>query len=235
MKERDVTIVNIQLALFFDPVFARPDLAMDVIRKDTGVFDGAPVVMPVPEGSAFDSAHSVLLSSTDRCSLSISRQRLDFYFGGKGLETLEDNVGKFLEISEKIISTFQQQKYANITRIGYIVRYFVKDSGKGSVLAPLVNPPMLETRGKPLEVFLRVVNRISMGDVELNNNVSLEGATVGVREGEDAGNHEGFMIVRDYNTIPEQKINLSKILFRKLVDTANKNQDIKELLKLIYA
>lgn len=166
------------------------------VRSATGdLFDGEPLVLPLPSDAPLEIPRIVLKSKQERYSCNVSGVRLDLFYREKDPSQkwtgLRDEYLQHLSaISQTVVKTLR----ADITRLGSVAEFEV----------PISESPSLTMRKAYLKVGilpgecqiqLGVLHRQSWETIEINRWVRLTG-----KEGESA-----LRVVVDINTIPEKK------------------------------
>ena len=192
----DMTVINIQLALFFQEPINRPDkLISSINEKLDNLFDSAPIIFPYAEAPIEFPA--VQLSSVDKeYNCTISKSRIDFIFNPKSGITDFSNIQDEINKKEKrfIEAVFNSPDITNLNRIGHVIRYFVEDESPSETLKNFYIKKELDNLE---ELTIRYNQRISVMDYPVNNVTQL------ITGKKRIGNADvkGFIIEQDINNI----------------------------------
>ncbi len=240
-----IKFVNFQFAFFFDESI-RPDLFLsDLIKeKELGdVFDQTPVTIPIPDEPQFDITPIVQFNSQNNLhGLNISRKRADYF----AYSSDRVNNFSFDEIKLNLIKNvlrildFFKKNNVSINRIGFITNFFSEEE-------PINLNNALEKRfraiylGTPRSVNLDYIARhnflINDFDVFINNRILIKKGDVEFFKNNNSEIKNGFLIVRDFNTVPEKnsfyKDKFSNLIvenyINKCIEIFN-NQELEEYL-----
>ena len=195
MKE---SIVNLQLALFYQQPEFRPDTKMNQVNMDMGnLFDAMPQVMSLPAEVPHDIPRVQMKSGNNKYNCNMAPARIDFILNGNNQseEAWPEIVQDFkAKIALFIKSTLTHSK---IIRFGVIGKFFMSDKTPSLTISRKHLKTDLQSAE---EINLRFNKSSSMHGMKLNNITSINTAfsdTFGVTE-------KGIFIELDTNNIPTQ-------------------------------
>ena len=166
------------------------------VRSAAGaLFDGDPLVLPLPSDAPSEIPRIVVKSKDARYSCNVSGARVDFFYrekepSQKWIDLRDEYHRHLLAISQTVVETLR----TSITRLGSIVEFYVPIGVSPSVA---MRQAYLKEGILPGEsqIQLGVLHRQSWETIEINRWIRLTG-----KEGESA-----LRVVVDINTIPEKK------------------------------
>lgn len=192
----DFLVRSFQVALFGLVDIRNPLGVGNQVRSAAGaLFDGDPLVLPLPSDAPPEIPRIVLKSKDERYSCNVSGVRLDFFYrekepARKWVDLRDEYLQHLSAISQTVVATLR----TGITRLGSVAEFHV----------PIGSSPSLAMRRAYLkegilpgehEIQLGILHRQSWETIEINRWVRLRG-----KEGESA-----LRVVVDINTIPEKK------------------------------
>lgn len=192
----DFLLRSFQAAIFGAVDIRDPlEVARQVRSATSDLFDGEPLVLPLPSDAPSEIPRIVLKSKDERYSCNVSGVRLDlFYREKKPSLKWVDLCDEYLQYLSPILHTLVETLRATITRLGSVAEFEV----------PIEGSPSLTIRKAYLregilpgehEIQLGVLYRGSWETIEINRWLRLRG-----KEGESA-----LRVAVDINTIPEKK------------------------------
>lgn len=118
----------IQLVLYSPGIIIIDKLkAANAINDNlSGLFDGDPVIVPLPEDAPSEIPRITLSSKDERYKLSIARSRLDFVFKYK---EYEEKNPLFIDLFDKFLIIFQYFKenfYTQVTRCAIVTDWIIE-------------------------------------------------------------------------------------------------------------
>lgn len=239
MNEKDFTIINMQLAVFFEKTLDNPEgLHLKLNEKLGNIFDQAPMVISIPKDNPELSMVPVVqMNSSDNYACNIAYARADFIKSGKGVQALDDMSNDFVDKSSGFVNIFLENN-SRINRIGVITRYFVRSDSPDDKISKLLNKDFISLQcGSVVETHITNATRIVEDDGdEINVLLSLNRMSKNIfGVGSDLN---GFEIMFDINTAPEkmsyyvEKINgeFVKSFIENNIERGNPN----DIINLIY-
>lgn len=229
------TLINIQFGYIFEETEKRPDqLATEINRIFQTTFDAVPLILPVPEETAFDDFPIAQLKSTNGIyNCNVSRSRIDLLIKGNGIETFKTVYDATADIRTKIIKTISEKKRAK--RLAFIVRYFIQDDSKGQIITKLMTEDIKKLIiGDSFESVINYVSRLNFEGSKINNYLLVEPNEAKIVGTDKIQN--GVQITRDFNTVIGTQYNetLGYALFQKLIDLGIENLHLDEIKKLLW-
>ena len=214
-------VLNAQLALFFDQPLDRPDQLITPFNDALGkVFDQVPMVVPVPKEPQLLTIPVVQMASTNGIfSCNIARSRVDLFMAGNGPQKFSDIKDSLVSKSEAYYNFFNSA--TQISRIGFVVRFFFPSDVPGEAISHLFNKDFIKIfeDGKVNDNYARYISRIKINDLDVNDFTSAERAiaTIGSKQ------LQGILITRDFNTIPEKnyKSTLNATVIKNFINGAS--------------
>lgn len=192
----DFLLRSFQAAIFGAVDIRDPlEVAHHVRSATSDLFDGEPLVLPLPSDAPSEIPRIVLKSKDERYSCNVSGVRLDLFYREKNptrkwIDLRNEYFQHLLAISHTLVKTLR----ATVTRLGSVADFEV----------PIDTSPSLTLRRAYLkegilpgehEIELGILHRQSWETIEINRWVRLRG-----KEGESR-----LRVVVDINTIPEKK------------------------------
>jgi len=196
MKE---SIVNLQLALFYQQPEFRPDTNMNQLNMDMGnLFDAMPQIMSMPAEVPHDIPRVQMKSSNNKYNCNMAPARIDFILNGNDQnedvwpEIVQDFSAK---IALFLKSTMSRSK---IIRFGVIGKFFMPDKTPSHTISRKYLKTDLQSAE---EINLRFNKSSSMHGMKLNNITSINTAF-----SDSSGSTEkGIFIELDSNNIPSKE------------------------------
>lgn len=196
MKE---SIVNLQLALFYQQPEFRPDTKMNQVNMDMGnLFDAMPQIMSLPAEVPHDIPRVQMKSSNNKYNCNMAPARIDFILNGNNQsedawpEIVQDFKAKTALFIKSIMT------HSKIIRFGVIGKFFIPDKTPSHSISKKHLRTDLQSAE---EINLRYNKLSSMHGMKLNNITSINTAfsdNLGITE-------KGIFIDLDTNNIPTQE------------------------------
>jgi hypothetical protein len=234
--DKEETLINSQIAIFFKDNLKPEDFFGEINSKFSGLFDGQPTILPVPQDERFKEVPVVVLTSQDdvyKCNF--SRGRIDLLIAGEGEEKFA-NKKDIIKKHAETLYDFCTEKEIAIKRIGFVTRLFIKNENKERVVENILNEDFMDLHkigeGRFIEGSIKYVRRIDVLNLQVNNYTTIEGFDANIG-GET--NIPGFLLTRDFNTGQELDFSKSASNFsmKNFIEEAEKHFKIEEIKKLL--
>jgi hypothetical protein len=207
MEEKDITILNSQLAVFFVQPLDKPDALFPQLNEALGnVFDQTPLVLPIPKENGLSGVPVVQMRSSGAYSCNLAYARADFFKLGRGVQSFDDIKNDFSKKSFDFVSFFTEKGIA-VNRIGFITRFFIRSSNPDEHIARVLNSAFtnLQNGGSARTHEARVTHVARFLDadgIEINHLISLSKTRANIfGAGSDV---EGIELMLDFNTALER-------------------------------
>lgn len=192
----DFLIRSFQAALFGHIDIRDPLEVGHQLRSKTGnLFDGEPLVLPLPSDAPLEIPRIILKSKDDVHSCNVSAERLDLFYRAKQptrkwIDLREEYFSRLSLISQTLVETLG----VHVERLGSIAQF---DVPVGQGASSIIRKAYLKDGILPgqHEIQLGVLDRQSWETIEINRWIRLRGHE------EESTLH----IIVDINTIPEKK------------------------------
>ena len=207
-------IIQIQLALFFQPDFTGSFEDFSLKLKNKLGQSKITQLLPVPPDAPFEIPRLVL--NYDNFNINVSKNRIDLFL--KDTTLLKENIQN---ISDVILN----QLFLSIGRVGFVKKYFI-DKGIEDLKSVLVNDRIRNLDLK--EIGIRINEHKIIEGYNCNN---IENLFTGlIIKKSDTGKdmeQEGIIVIRDVNTSPSEfkKKKFYQVEINKLIDTFDKETD----------
>jgi len=207
MEQGDFTLLNAQLAVFFERNLKKPESFYSELDKELGsIFDQTPIIIPIPEDDPnLGGVPVVQMRSSNPFACNLAYARADFLCLGKGSNQRFDSVQEyFLEKSENFVQFFRKKDY-KIKRIGFITRFFILSDNADKRISMSLKPSFFESqKGDVIETHITNATTFTDEETEIKTNflVSLNRTKSTIFEvGSDL---DGIELLLDVNTSPEK-------------------------------
>lgn len=177
------------------------DFANTVNERVKDIFDGDPILLPMPIDAPSDIPRIILASRDQRyrCNISVSRLDLLYNHQGKPDKELNDLREEYLTILSHIAEIVTGELKANVSRLGFVVGSlaFLADPVE-FIKSTFIREGVFKD---PRRLELHVLDRITWDKLEINRWCRLSQ----VEMGEATGPSKALSVVFDINTIPEKR------------------------------
>jgi len=229
----NIRIDHTQLVLFSPGIIIIDKLkAANAINDSlSGLFDGDPVILPLPEDAPPQIPRIQMSSKDGRYNLSIARNKLDFIFrydkdDEKNLFPVPDLLEKFLVIFQY----FRENIHTQITRCAIVTNWIIeleKTSAAEFLLLKYIrsDAPIIKSH----ELELHYLTKESIGRFEVNKWTRIKSARK-----TSAPEQNRFIVFHiDINTLEEVAYEFDKGSLQRFLDQSSNvmNQTIKKHLK----
>lgn len=230
MKPR---LVTIQFALHFKKIIIAPEKYFDEINSALdGIFQD-PIVQPVPYSHNDESLAEIpvvqSISEDNKYDLRLARGRIDIIFNSTSDDLTYDHLHQDV-LKKAGLVTSLISKVVPIDWVGLLLTYIVVSDSPGKMNIKAIKSNLLEiNEGEGLNFYVRNSNKVNVGDVESNNQISIStGTAQSPKE-----NIRGLLISQDFNTkISSNEINEDFIqAYIENIKPLIKIDEIKELLE----
>jgi len=229
----DIRIDHAQLVSFSPGIIIVDKLkvANDINGDLPDLFDGDPVILPIPEEAPAEIPRIQMNSKDGRYNLSISKSRLDFIFRYRRDE--RERLFPIPGLFEKFLTLFQYFKeiiHTQITRFAIVTNWIIeleKTPAAELLLSKYIRSetPIIT----PRELELHYLSRESISGLQVNKWTHIKSARI---ISEPVQNKFVFLHL-DINTLPEIAYNFDCESLRKFLDQSSKviNETIEIHLK----
>lgn len=195
-------ILSIQLALFFEKSISRPDGLINPLNKKlNNLFDGVPIIMPVPDSDKIKVELPVvqLTSKTSGYRCNISKNRIDFFYRPKNIIKDFKNIkNEFNDKAIKFIETVLDSNVSLVNRIGFVIDYFIEHNNPSLRLQKKYISLQL---GDLRDIAIRFNKKNIIENLSINDVTNMQTGFLIV----DKKQKKGFLIQRDINNIILEK------------------------------
>jgi len=188
-------------------LFARYDLtdkieiANSLNQRVKRIFDGEPVLLPIPADAPAEIPRIILTSKDHRYENNIAVDRLQLIYTeqGKPEKELNDLREDYLKIIRDIAEVVKREWKADVFRLGFIVRFLAFPSDPVElIMSTFIQEGAIKT---PRRLEVHVLDRMTWDELEINkwyrlSSVEIPGAT---------GGNKALSVVFDVNTIPAKR------------------------------
>jgi len=197
-SKMDFLIQSFQAALFGYIDIRDPLEVGHQLKSKTGdLFDGEPLVLPIPLDAPPEIPRLILKSKDDVHSCNVSPERIDLFYREKQptkkwIDLRDEYLSRLLLISQSVVETLGM----HITRLGSVAQFAVS---VGQDASSITRKAYLRDGVLPGQraIQLGVLDRQSLETTEINRWIRLRG------QEEESTLH----VIVDINTIPEKKYN----------------------------
>ncbi len=229
----DIRIKNIQLVLFSPGIIIVDKLKVANAINDnlSNLFDGDPVMLPIPEDAHLETPRIQMSSKDGRYNLSIARNRLDFISIQK--EDTDENSFPTPGLFEKFLAIFQYFKediHTQITRCAIVTDWIIeleKTSSSELLLLRYIRPqtPIIN----PYELELHYLTKESIAGFGVNKWTRIRSA----RKISEPEQDRFITFHIDMNTLAEMAYEFEKESLQKFLEQSSNviNETIEKHLR----
>lgn len=177
------------------------EFANTVNKRVKHIFDGDPILLPIPTDAPPEIPRIILTSRDNRYRCNISAGRLDLLYNhqGKPDKELTDLRNEYLTILRDISEIIKGELKADVFRLGFIVGSLAfPDDPVELIKSTFIREGVFKT---PKQLELNVLDRITWDKLEINRWCRL--STIQIKEA--TGASKALSVVFDINTIPEKR------------------------------
>lgn len=203
----NIAEMTIQSAVFNKSKF-RPDInfAAQLNQAAGNLFDGEPMVLPLPDDAPLDIPLIILQNSNRSYKLTIAPSRSDFFYIHKASSESPVNIDEIYQdyknIFNKILPLIAEK--FNINRLGKVVRFLFEL--ESSSITQLTNKYLKNALVKsPWEIQIIVLEKTSINKFDVNKWIKLKS----LRKKSDPKNDKNILLELDINTLEERSYELS--------------------------
>lgn len=242
MAQRKGDIMNVvldhtQLVLFSPGIIIVDKLKVANAINDnlSSLFDGDPVILPLPENAPPEIPRIQMSSKDGRYNLSIASSRLDFIFKYK--EDEKENLFPIPGLFEKFLAIFHYFKenvHTHITRCAIATNWIIeleKSPAAEFLLSKYIRNEAPITN--PYELELHYLTKESIAGFEVNRSTRLKSA----RKISEPQQNRFVVFYIDINTLAEKTYDFGKESLQSFLDQSSKvmNETISKHLKIMEA
>lgn len=184
------------------------------LTNDTGrLFDGDPVILPLPSDAPDEIPRIILKSKDDSYSMNIGPTRFDFYYNEKeiqdGLPTKEIlSIKKsYLENAKSVVKSIKEATGAKIVRLGFVPTLQTKITTSASRFISVSYLKQGRVTKDIYDMNLGVLKREKIGKRDVNIWFRINP----YRKIDDPLDDKLLTIQFDINTLPEQPLDLNTV------------------------
>ncbi|MEW6409668.1 MAG: hypothetical protein AB1488_06090 [Nitrospirota bacterium] len=217
----NIRLDNTQLVLFSPGIIIVDKLkvANAINNILSGLFDGDPIILPLPEDAPPEIPRIKMGSKDGRYNLSIAKSRLDFIF--KYEEDKRENLFPIPGLFEKFLTIFQYLKeniYTQITRTATVTNWIIELENPAAefLLSKYIRSetPII----KPYELELHYLTKESIAGFDVNKWTRIKSA----RKISKPEQNRFISFLIDINTLAEMTYEFNKESLQRLLDESSK-------------
>ena len=197
-------------------------------EKVKHVFDGEPILFPIPT-DAPPEIPRIILTSRDqkyRCNFALDRLNLLYTEQGKPNKELNDLREQYLALLRRIAEVVKGEWKADVFRLGFVVRSLAFPSDPvGLIKNTFIREGALKT---PRQLEVHVLDRMTWDKLEINRWYRLSSAEIAGATGES----KALSVLFDFNTIPEKRYDFGADSIIAFYDRASAY--VSESLKTLF-
>jgi hypothetical protein len=197
-----IEVNQIQAAIFVSAIEMPDKLGLaKSLRDRIQRLNGEPLVLPLKHQEAPPEIPRVILKGEDeKFSLNVARSRFDLFFAPSDSD-MDESFGDFVPILEEVLRACKEILSPSVKRLGLVSKAsFMLDESSNLVIAS--NLLKEERFTNTYEVQINVLNRVSLGPVEVNRWLKIHSA----RNKSDQDDDRAIIIETDTNTMPERPL-----------------------------
>lgn len=199
---------QLQIALFTPGInLNRPlDIAQGLISATGTLFDGQPIILPIPPDAPPEVPRIIVKNSNDSYTCNISKNRIDFIFTEKGMfRSMRDEKDNFLNHLLSLVDLFKSNFKISITRIGTIATFLLPlgESSNKFITEKFLKEYLF---GGTYEIQFGVLKKLQLAGYGANCWFKLNT----FRNMQDVSDDRAMLVAFDVNTQPEVSYDLNK-------------------------
>jgi hypothetical protein len=179
-------------------------LASSLLQPTKGVFDGEPILFPVPDDAPSEIPRIILASKDGKFKCNISKQRIELlYVEDTATKELQELREQLLKVLGEIAKVMKSESSNSIYRLGFVVDFrFFHDAPIELIKVRYIKPGAIEF---PRSLELNVLDRMDWDNLTVNRWYRISARTK-KKNGEEG---KEMSVIFDINTIPEKKYDFS--------------------------
>jgi len=203
--------------------------ANQLIQDTGGLFDGDPIVLPIPNDAPPEIPRIILKNKSESYSLNISQNRIDLFFNEKSLKNnlptreLSDVNQEFLDKTNLIIRSILKTSPTRVARLGFIVTLQGKIADKATAFVNKLYIKQRKSFENLYDVNLGLLKKEKVD--RLDSNIWFR--VNPLRKQGDPSDNKIVTVQFDINTKSEELLNLSleniNKYFKEAAEYINKN------------
>ncbi len=231
MKIVDLTIQT----AFFTPGLVFSDklgLSAQLIKETGNIFDGDPIMLPVPPDAPSEFPRMILKSKDDKYILEIKSSRIDFIVKSDSKDKsqknypatlIKDYQDKLTSLSASIINVFKTK----IVRIGFILNIQFKVNDAVEIIKKSYISDSKFTK-EAYDLNIGFLNKVTLNGTDVN----IWFRANALRLPEKDKDNKILLVMFDVNTIPDKVLDLSNQNIADFTETTIKylNKNLKSYL-----
>ena len=219
---KQLKLLQLQLALFFEDIEMRPDRFVSEISDN--IFDQMPIILPVPQDAPAEIPVVMLNSSDGKYSCNIARSRIDFVLNNMNSnnDILDDLIGFINSIRSYVAIIFGKKR---IIRFGLIGQYFIESN---NAVNTIETKYLKNTIGNLEELNIRYNKRFNSESMMFNDVVEIGKGSIT----NENITKDGVVIQRDINNVPENKSIEIEEMFMAIKSKLN-DFDAKGIMEIV--
>ncbi len=207
--DQDTTVLNLQTVLFVNNLNLtnKLDLARDILQSSTGLYDGDPLILPLPPNAPPEIPRLRLKNSDETFVCNISMNRIDCIYNSTPQSVLLPQPAlseKYQSAVADLAEVIKANYGATIFRLGFIPSFMIELHNQTSGEYIQQNFIKAGTFRHAVDFQLNVLNRYTNDDFELNKWIKFNQ----IRMGDEKTNKSRLVILFDINTVTEVFYNL---------------------------
>lgn len=219
---------QLQTALFTPGInLTKPiDIAQGLISATGTLFDGQPIILPIPPDAPPEVPRIIVKNSSDTYTCNVSQNRIDFIFTEKGMfRSMRDESDKFLNHLLSLIELLKSNLKITITRAGTIATLMLplKESSNKFISEKYLKEHLFNGT---YEIQFGILKKLQLTGYEVNCWFRLNT----LRNMKDVSDDRTMLVTFDVNTQPEVSYDLSKdqigIFFNSAIKYIEENLNI---------
>lgn len=219
---------QLQTALFTPGInLTKPiDIAQGLISATGTLFDGQPIILPIPPDAPPEVPRIIVKNSNDSYTCNVSKNRIDFIFTEKGnFRSIRDEKDKFLNHLLSLADLFKSNFKISINRIGTIATLLLplKESSNKFISEKFLKEHLFTGT---YEIQFGILKKLQLTGYEVNCWFRLNT----LRNMQDVSDDRAMSVTFDVNTQPEVSYDVSKdqigIFFNSAIKYIEENLNV---------
>ncbi len=213
---------HIQLVLFSPGIIVVDKLKTANMLNDSlsGIFDGDPIILPIPDDAPLEIPRMQLKSKDERYNLTIAKNRLDFIFRSKKDEQrAEFPVSGLFKTFIKVFQYFKEDIHSQFTRAAIVANWIIELEKTPAAEHLLSKYIRKETSiSNPYELELHFLTKELVAGLKVNNWTRIKSA----RKISEPEQNRLITFHIDINTLAEEKYKFNQELLQEFLSESNR-------------
>lgn len=204
------------------------DVAHSLNKKVKHIFDGEPVLLPIPSDAPPEIPRIILASRNQRYRCNVAVGRLDFLYtqAGEPDKELTDLRDEFLTVLRQIAEVVKGEWKTDVSRLGFVVESLAFPNDPLELIkSTFIREGALKA---PRRLEVHVLDRMTWDKLEVNRWYRLSTVVIPAATGE----RKALSVVFDVNTIPEERYDLGADSIIAFYDRASVY--VSDSLKMLF-